>query len=212
MVAMTVEDARRGLEAMARVLEAHRDTLTELDGAIGDGDHGINMARGFHRAAEKLREIPYAAPGTLFRDLAMALMASVGGASGPLYGTFFLKMSAKLTAPSIDAGAFAEALEEGLRGVQTLGQALPGDKTMVDALSPAVQAFRRATTAGDPLCSALEKAVEAARRGMEATVPLVARRGRASYLGERSAGHQDPGATSAWLLLGALRDGLREKA
>lgn len=200
---LTVADAKRALGAMAETIAAHKEYLTELDSAIGDADHGINMARGFSKAREKIDGGEYSTLGALYKDVAMVMMSSVGGASGPLYGTFFLKASQKLSVPEADTELLAEAFEEGLQGIQALGKAVTGDKTMVDALTPAVRALRESAGAGETLAVALEKAVSAARRGMEDTTPMVARKGRASYLGERSAGHQDPGATSVYLLLSA---------
>jgi len=203
---LTVADAKRALGAMADTIVAHKEYLTELDSAIGDADHGINMARGFSKAREKVDGGEYATIGALYKDVAMAMMSSVGGASGPLYGTFFLKASQKLSVSEADTELLAEAFEDGLQGIQALGKAVTGDKTMVDALTPAVRVLRESAEAGEPLAVALEKAVSAARRGREDNTPMVARKGRASYLGARSAGHQDPGATSVYLLLSALAE------
>ncbi|HQK25862.1 MAG TPA: dihydroxyacetone kinase subunit DhaL [Synergistaceae bacterium] len=164
------------------------------------------MTRGFSKAREKIDGGEYATIGALCKDVAMVMMSSVGGASGPLYGTFFLKASQKLSVPEADTELLVEAFEDGLQGIQALGKAVTGDKTMVDAMTPAVRVLRESAEAGEPLAVALEKAVSAARRGMEDTTPMVARKGRASYLGARSAGHQDPGATSVYLLLSALAE------
>jgi dihydroxyacetone kinase-like protein len=175
----------------------HRQELVRLDTAIGDGDHGTNMDRGMRAALERLDAAEQANPGAVLKTVAMALVSKVGGAAGPLYGTLFLQMSTALgDSEPVDLEGWAAAWRKGLEGVQARGKAELGDKTMVDALSPAVEALEQA---GD-LEGGLRAAAEAAEEGMKATVPLVARKGRASYLGERSAGHQDPGATSVTYL------------
>jgi dihydroxyacetone kinase-like protein len=191
------------IRAFARAVAEHRDELTELDSAIGDADHGTNMDRGMSAAVAALEAAPPADPAALLKQVGMTLVSKVGGASGPLYGTFFLRMAGALGADPADAETFARALRAGLEGVIARGKAEPGDKTMLDALVPACAALDAALTAGQRLGPALEAAATAARDGRDATVPLVARKGRASYLGERSAGHQDPGATSTALLLDA---------
>lgn len=191
------------LERAAEVMEREKMSLTELDAPIGDSDHGVNMARGFKAVQDKLGGLDRGDVGAIFKAVGMTLLSTVGGASGPLYGTLFLdagKAAAGLA--TLDLAAVTRCLEAGLAGVQRRGKAVVGEKTMVDALVPAVEALRAA--AGAPLAEALQRAAEAAREGALATVPLVARKGRASYLGERSAGHQDPGATSCWLLLRSL--------
>jgi dihydroxyacetone kinase-like protein len=178
----------------------NRSYLTKLDGAIGDGDHGTNMDRGMKKALERLEATDGDDIGASLKAVGMALVSSVGGAAGPLYGTLFLQMGQATAGRSeLDLAGFTEALDAGVQGVIKRGKAEPGDKTMLDALGPALDALRSA--GGDDVGGALEQAAEAAREGMEATVPMVARKGRASYLGERSAGHQDPGATSSHLLL-----------
>jgi dihydroxyacetone kinase-like protein len=193
------------LDRAAAVLEREKARLTELDAAIGDSDHGVNMARGFSAVVAKLAGAPPADPAALFKTVGMTLISTVGGAAGPLYGTLFLQAAGKATGkPALDAPALAECLKAGLAGIVQRGKAEPGDKTMVDALTPAVAALDAAAVA--PLPQALAAAAAAAEAGMTATIPLVARKGRASYLGERSAGHQDPGATSSFLLLKALAD------
>lgn len=190
----TVDWMRRFADSMAE----HRQQLVDLDTAIGDGDHGTNMDRGMKKAMQKLAEAPPGDSGATLKAVAMALVSSVGGAAGPLYGTLLLQMGNTLAGrDEIDAVTFAAAWRRGLDGVVARGKAQPGDKTMVDALTPAVEALERA----DDLDAALADAAEAAEQGMYATTPLVARRGRASYLGERSAGHQDPGATSSYYLV-----------
>jgi dihydroxyacetone kinase-like protein len=196
-----------GLEAwireFARSVVEHRDELTTLDSAIGDADHGTNMDRGMSAAVAALEAAPPADPAALLKQVGMTLVSKVGGASGPLYGTFFLRMAGALGTGPADDETFGRALRAGLDGVVARGKAEPGDKTMLDALVPACDALDAALAAGQPLDQALAAAAEAARKGRDATVPLIARKGRASYLGERSAGHQDPGATSTALLLDA---------
>jgi dihydroxyacetone kinase-like protein len=179
--------------------------LTELDSAIGDADHGINMARGMTAVIDKLDSAQPVRANDLFKTAAMTLVMSVGGASGPLYGTFFLRF-AGAAGPDIelDAEALHMALRAGLTGVVERGKAEPGDKTMVDALSPALEAMEAVIKKGGDLVAAVMAARDAAAAGRDATVPMVARKGRASYLGERSAGHMDPGAASMSLLFDAL--------
>ena len=200
----TLEMGRIALAKMDQAVESHREYLTELDSAIGDADHGINMSRGFRKTMEKIQGAEHPDLGALFRDVAMVMMGSVGGASGPLYGTFFMKVSQKLAGKDqVELPQLAEALQEGLNGIVALGKAQVGDKTMVDTLVPALSTLA-AEAEGDERF-AWDKTVAAAEQGMTSTIPLVARKGRASYLGERSAGHQDPGATSTYLLLNCLR-------
>jgi phosphoenolpyruvate---glycerone phosphotransferase subunit DhaL len=192
------------LREFARLVAANRDLLTELDSAIGDADHGANMHRGMTAVVRVLDDESPETPGALLKRAGMTLVSTVGGASGPLYGTAFLRMStAAGEAATLDAPAFAKALRAGLEGVVSRGKAELGDKTMVDALAPGVDALDEALAAGQSLAAALQAAVRAAEQGREATAPMVARKGRASYLGERSAGHQDPGAASVTLLLAA---------
>jgi dihydroxyacetone kinase-like protein len=189
------------------VVRAHRDQLTQLDAAIGDGDHGTNMVRGFDAVAKVLagREDTLL-PGPLLVLCGKTLVATVGGASGPLWGTAFRRAGRALGAvPEIDGPSLAEAIEAALAGIQELGVAVVGDATIVDALDPAARSLRQAVDAGQPLSRAVSAAAEAAEAGASATIPLQARKGRASYLGERSIGHQDPGATSACLILRALQ-------
>jgi phosphoenolpyruvate---glycerone phosphotransferase subunit DhaL len=187
----------------ARSIAEHKDELTELDSAIGDADHGANMDRGMSAAVAAIEASPPADPAALLKQVGMTLVSKVGGASGPLYGTFFLRMAGALGPDPADDETFARALRAGLDGVVARGKAEPGDKTMLDALAPACDALDAALAEGRPLGAALTAAAAAAGAGRDATVPLVARKGRASYLGERSAGHQDPGATSTALLLDA---------
>ena len=185
----------------ARLVREQRDTLTDLDAAIGDADHGSNLDRGMTAAVAALDAEPPADGAAVLKTTAMTLIRTVGGASGPLYGTFFLRASGVLG--DGDGAGLAAALRAGLDGVAARGKAEPGDKTMLDALGPACDALDAALAEGRPLAGALRAAAEAAAAGRDATVPMVARKGRASYLGDRSAGHQDPGATSATLLVEA---------
>lgn len=195
------------LKDVARVLSENRQYLVELDSAIGDADHGVNMDRGFQSIMGKMGEISDKDIGTIFKTSAMTLISTVGGASGPLYGTFFLQAGTKTAGKmELTVQEWAVVLEAGLAGIIMRGKAQLNDKTMVDALTPAVDALNRAIADGKSQSEALEICAEAARQGMEATIPLVARKGRASYLGERSAGHQDPGATSTYLILKAAAE------
>lgn len=202
-------DAIAWIHLLAQVLRDAKEELTALDSAIGDADHGINMDRGFQAVLAKLPTYPEGDLGALLKGVGMTLVSTVGGASGPLYGTFFLQLGGA-TAGKVEAEAaeVAGALEAGIAGIQRLGKAEPGDKTMLDALIPARDAMRAAVDGGASVTDALAAAVAAAEQGMLATIPLVARKGRASYLGERSAGHQDPGATSSYLMLKAAWDAL----
>jgi phosphoenolpyruvate---glycerone phosphotransferase subunit DhaL len=191
------------IRRFAAEVEEHRAELVRLDTAIGDGDHGTNMERGMRKALEKVDALEGDDIGAMLKAVGVALVSSVGGAAGPLYGTLFLQMGAATAgASALDLAGLADALEAGVKGVQARGKAEPGDKTMVDALLPAVAALREAAAAGDASVSeAADRAAAAAEEGMKATIPMEARKGRASYLGPRSVGHQDPGATSSYLLL-----------
>jgi dihydroxyacetone kinase-like protein len=201
------DDALDWIKACAAVLAENRDYLTQLDAAIGDADHGANMDRGFKAVMAKMPEISDKDIGTIFKTVGMTLISTVGGAGGPLYGTFFLQAGMK-TAGKMELSLedWTAALEAALNGVIMRGKAELGDKTMVDALSPAVNTLKQAVEAHQTIDEALRQSAEAARQGMEDTIPLVARKGRASYLGERSAGHQDPGATSSFLILNTAAD------
>jgi dihydroxyacetone kinase-like protein len=197
-------DVAAWLPEFARLIAENKQYLTELDSAIGDADHGTNMDRGMTAVVKALEGEAGSGPAALLKRTGMTLVSTVGGASGPLYGTAFLRMAAAAgDAETLDGPAFAKALRAGLEGIVTRGKAQAGDKTMYDALAPAVDALDAALAAGQALPAAIRAAVEAAAAGRDATIPLVARKGRASYLGERSAGHQDPGATSVTLLLTA---------
>ena len=187
-------------------IKAQSDYLTQLDAAIGDGDHGTNMRRGFDAVGKALAgQGETTPPGRLLIVAGKTLVATVGGASGPLWGSALRRAGRALgDAESFDGRELALALDAAIEGVVELGAAAPGDKTMVDALMPAAQALRDALDSGRSLEEAVQAAADAAREGAEATVPMRARKGRASYLGERSIGHQDPGATSATIILAAL--------
>src|SRR5262245_19088808 len=195
---------RAWLEAFGEVVAQQRDHLTQLDSAIGDADHGANLDRGLSAVVAALGAAEVTTPGVLLKTTGMTLVSTVGGASGPLYGTLFLRMSASAgDADSLDAAAFAQALRAGLEGVVARGKAQAGDKTMFDALAPACDALDSALSDGAGLGEALSRAAAAADAGRDATIPMLARKGRASYFGERSVGHQDPGATSSALMVGA---------
>ena len=191
------------LRAFAALINDNTDFLTDLDAAIGDADHGTNMARGTTAVLGKLdATIPL---GAMFRSVGMTLVSTVGGSAGPLYGTFFMRFGARLgDVEDVSLPTFAAALTAGRDGVVERGKASVGEKTMLDAMTPAIEAFESHVADGDGPLAAAEAALAAAERGRDATIPLVARKGRASYLGERSAGHQDPGATSTVYLFEAL--------
>lgn len=209
---VTTEDLVAWIRAFRDAVQQHKDELTRLDSEIGDADHGSNMARGLEAVVAKLDPSP-SSPTDLFKTVGMTLVSTVGGASGPLYGTLFLRMGPALAdADPVDAAALGAAVRAGVEGVIARGKAEVGDKTMIDALSPALDAWDSAAEGGATPADAARAAAEAAARGRDATEPLVARKGRASYLGERSAGHLDPGAASATLLLEALRDALAADA
>jgi dihydroxyacetone kinase-like protein len=192
------------IQKSAEVITENRAYLTDLDAAIGDADHGANMDRGFKAVLGKIAEMEGKDIGTVLKTTAMTLISTVGGASGPLYGTFFLQTAAKAMGKTeLTLQDWHAALQAGLDGIISRGKAQTGDKTMIDALAPAVQSLLLSIDQNQPIPEALRSSAEAARIGMQATIPLVARKGRASYLGERSAGHQDPGATSMYLLLDA---------
>jgi phosphoenolpyruvate---glycerone phosphotransferase subunit DhaL len=201
---VTADQIRDWIRRYAEVIAEHRVELVQLDTAIGDGDHGTNMDRGMKKALEKLDGQEGADIGALLKTVAMALISSVGGAAGPLYGTLFLQMgTATAGKEELDLAGWTTAVEAGVKGVQSRGKAEPGDKTMIDALLPALAALQAAD--GD-VGEALRQAADAAEEGMKATIPLEARKGRASYLGPRSVGHQDPGATSSYLLMRTAAD------
>ncbi len=206
---ITRDDIVAWITTYAATVREQKDYLTALDSAIGDADHGINMDRGFQAVLGKLPNLPPNDIGAACKTVGMTLVSTVGGASGPLYGTFFLQFGTVTAGrDAIGLDEFLAALEAGIAGIQRLGKAEPGDKTMLDTLLPARDALREAASEGASTQDAFARTVAAAEQGMLATTPLVARKGRASYLGERSAGHQDPGATSSYLLLKAAADSL----
>ena len=203
---MTADQVRDWIRRFAGEIAERRMELVRLDTAIGDGDHGTNLDRGMKKAVEKLDSTDGGDIGADLKAVGMALVSSVGGAAGPLYGTLFLQMGmASAGKDELDLDGWTAAVEAGVKGVQSRGKAEPGDKTMVDALLPALEALRQGGDLGD----ALERSADAAEEGMKATIPLEARKGRASYLGPRSVGHQDPGATSSYLLLRTAAETLK---
>jgi phosphoenolpyruvate---glycerone phosphotransferase subunit DhaL len=204
---ITRDDVINWVNEYGRVIAENKDYLTQLDSAIGDADHGANMDRGFKAATSKLPTVADKDIGTLLKSVGMTLVQTVGGAGGPLYGTFFMQAgTATANKMELTLADWSAALEAALNGVVARGKAQLSDKTMVDALTPASNALKQAVADGVDLSEALRRSAAAAEQGMKDTIPLVARKGRASYLGERSAGHQDPGATSSYLLLKAAAD------
>ena len=195
------------IEAVTNAINKNRDYLTDLDRSIGDADHGINMSRGFNAVLSKLKKSPPDNLSSGLKSVAMTLISTVGGASGPLFGTAFLRCS-KLASgkDTVDAELASKMLHESVNGIKSLGKAVPGDKTMIDALEPASEAFDVSSKNGGTLVQCLESSYEAAQKGAEYTKTIAAKKGRASYLGERSIGHQDPGATSVTIILKALTE------
>jgi phosphoenolpyruvate---glycerone phosphotransferase subunit DhaL len=203
----TGEQAVGWVRRTADVVEEHASALTKLDAAIGDGDHGTNMARGFRAVVQRVDGLTDKDFNSLFKAVAMALIGKVGGASGPLYGSFYIGMGKQLgSGDEASDQELAAALRSGYDSVVTRGKAQVGDKTMLDAWDPALRALDEALEGGAELGAALDRAAEAAQDGVKATIPMIARKGRASYLGERSKDHQDPGATSTQLIVQALAD------
>jgi len=199
-------DFVRFLELFAERLAERKGELTDLDSSIGDADHDINMDRGFTAVAAKLPDLRESDLGAIGKAVGMTLISTVGGASGPLYGTFFLRLGSSFgERRSVTGAELSEALRAGLEGVKQRGRAELDDKTMVDAMTPAVETLEAQANDGE-IDGALSAAAQAAAKGRDRVTPLVARKGRASYLGERSANHQDPGATSSTILFEALRD------
>lgn len=195
------------LEKTAAVLSQQKQYLTELDSAIGDADHGINMDRGFRKVMEKLPTVADKDIGNILKTTGMTLISSVGGASGPLYGTFYMRAGmAVASKEELDEEDFVKMLQAGVDGIVSRGRAQLQDKTMIDAWYPALDALKSSLSSGKSIPQAMSDTVDAARVGMEATIPLQAKKGRASYLGERSIGHQDPGATSTYYILNALSE------
>jgi len=199
------EQILQWLQAFAAEIEQNKEYLTELDAAIGDADHGINMDRGFKKVMSQLPSVADKDIGSILKTVSMTLISSVGGASGPLYGTLFLRASTAVAGKQeLTDEDILSLLQAGLDGVLQRGKAQLGDKTMVDALSPAVATFQQAISKGKNTLEAMQQNVVAAEQGMKDTTPMLAKKGRASYLGERSIGHQDPGATSSYLMLKSL--------
>jgi dihydroxyacetone kinase-like protein len=212
-MSVTKDQIVQWLEKTAAVLNQNREYLTQLDSAIGDADHGTNMDRGFKKVMEKLPSVADKDIGNILKTVGMTLISSVGGASGPLYGTFYMRSGMATTAKEELTGEdVVELLQAGVDGVIQRGRAQPGDKTMVDVLLPTMDTLRTAVAAGKSSLEAVREAVATAEEAMKNTIPLQARKGRASYLGERSIGHQDPGATSSYLILNALLETLEESS
>lgn len=206
-MSVTRDDVITWLNTCGQVIAENKDYLTQLDSDIGDADHGVNMDRGFKAALAKLPSVADKDIGTVFKSVGMTLVSTVGGAGGPLYGTFFMQAgTASANKLELSVADWAVALESAINGVIARGKANPGDKTMIDALLPALAALKQAVADGSEMGDALRRSAAAAEQGMKDTIPLVARKGRASYLGERSAGHQDPGATSSYLILKTAAD------
>lgn len=204
---MTNEDIIRWLERVGAVLHENAGYLTQLDSDIGDADHGINMDRGFKAVLQKIATMPSADSATLLRTVGTTLVSTVGGASGPLYGTAFLRAAGAVGGKEeLTTADLVAMLDAFLGGIVARGKAQPGEKTMVDALTPALTAAKEALDEGASEAELTRRAAAAAEEGMKATIPMLATKGRASYLGERSIGHQDPGATSSWLMLRSLAE------
>lgn len=194
----------KAFKRFSKYIEQNKEYLTELDSAIGDGDHGINMEKGCQAALKKIEGINSEFPSDLLKNISMVLLSTVGGASGPLYGTIFMKLSLSLSGKKeISFEDLEKALKNALDGIKALGKAQIGDKTMVDVWEPVVTEFKKRLDSGN-LKNLPQGLIAVAEDSMKATIPLVAHKGRASYLGERSANHQDPGATSSYLFFKAL--------
>jgi dihydroxyacetone kinase-like protein len=204
---MTNDDVMRWLERTADVLHENRTYLTDLDSAIGDADHGINMDRGFSAVRNKFPEMATMDIATRLRTVGSTLVSTVGGAAGPLYGTAYLRAAGVVAGKQeLTPADVVSMLDAFLGGIVARGKAHPGEKTIVDALTPALATAKQALNEGAPLAQVTNRAAAAAEEGMKATIPMLATKGRASYLGERSIGHQDPGATSSWLILRSLAE------
>jgi dihydroxyacetone kinase-like protein len=202
---MNVKQAELMIRAIAESVSKNREWLTNLDVAIGDGDHGTNLARGFDKMIEKFNTLKYEFPADIFKDVAMMMMSVVGGSSGPLYGSFFVKMAMRFRgSEDISPELFGEALSDGVNGVISLGKASVGDKTMLDTLVPACEICKSTLNEEGDIVFALTKALEEATKGAERTIPLLAKKGRASFLGDKSIGHKDPGAASSVIIIEAM--------
>lgn len=210
---VTQTDILHWLERSVQVLHENSALLTWLDSAIGDADHGINMDRGFQAVATKLPGMEHADISTMLKTVGSTLVSTVGGASGPLYGTAFLRAGmATMSKETLDTPDVIAMFEAALTGIKARGKAQTGEKTLLDALTPAIEAAKKAQAEQASLIEVIQRMAEGAKTGMEATIPMQATKGRASYLGERSVGHQDPGSTSCWLLIQALADTLEKEA
>jgi dihydroxyacetone kinase-like protein len=202
---ITAEHVIRFIEGVAARIKENRDYLVQLDSAIGDADHGINMDRGFSTVLEKLPTVADKDIGAILKTVGMTLVSTVGGASGPLYGTAFIRAGMALADRyELTPAEVVAALEAALEGIQARGKAQRGEKTMVDAIAPGIDVLKEAQASGEDFRTALRRAVDATEAGVKATIPMLATKGRASYLGQRSIGHQDPGATSSFLMAQVL--------
>jgi dihydroxyacetone kinase-like protein len=202
---ISVKQMQKALEEMCDTIEAEKEYLSELDGAIGDGDHGVNMAKCFREVKKKLAEGPADDMKTLFNSVGMVVLNSVGGAMGALYGTFFLKMAQASTGiTELGLSDLVRMFQTAEQGILEIGKASPGDKTLIDTLSPAVRALEKSEEEGQTVPEALSNFEQAAKKGMESTKEMIAKMGRASRLGERTIGHQDAGATSCYFIIGSL--------
>jgi len=202
------EKSKEIIDKIADIIIENKKYLTKLDSAIGDGDHGINMTKGFKKVKEKLKEKEYENNKDIIKTVAMTIISTVGGASGPLYGTAFLNISKIIPDSNFDLDSIIEIGEAAVAGIQKRGKAVKGEKTMLDTIIPAVDSLKESKEKGFSLEEALKKSKEKAEEGMKATIDMQATKGRASYLGERSIGHQDPGATSSYLIIKTLVDEL----
>ena len=208
---VSAAELEQWVRTFARLVAENKEHLTDLDSAIGDGDHGANMDRGMQAVLAALDAKQPDTPATIFSTVGMTLVSTVGGASGPLFGTLFLRLGSALgTTSEVSLADLARAFRAGLDGIVARGKAEAGDKTLYDALAPAVESLESVATSDTDLGAALRQAAEAAAAGRDATTPMLARKGRASYLGERSVGHQDPGATTVALLLAAAVQSIHE--
>ena len=208
---VTKQHVVQWLEQSAAILNDNKDYLTQLDSPIGDADHGINMSRGFKAVLDKLPSVADKDIGNILKTTGMALISSVGGASGPLYGTFFMRSgAASMSKEELNTEDLLQLFFDGVDGIVQRGRPQLGDKTMFDTWAPALEAMQAAFVSGNDVIAALRSTVTAAERGMKNTIALQAKKGRASYLGERSIGHQDPGATSSYLILKALLETLEQ--
>ncbi|NFL86782.1 dihydroxyacetone kinase subunit L [Clostridium botulinum] len=209
---VTVKEVKDILVKVEKVIEENKLYLSELDAAIGDGDHGLNMNKGFKAVVEKIKDLPEDDLGNIFKNSGMALVSNVGGASGPLYGTAFMKAAMVVNKKSeVDINDFVKVLEEALGGIKMRGKGQEGEKTMIDTLSPAIEAGNKSIGENKSVKEVLLEIKEAAKNGMEHTKEIVATKGRASYVGERSIGHIDAGATSMYLILNTIVEELTKE-